>query len=156
MAHPDFDKGIPSSSNIEGNLATLPSIVWQTEVGVDQFNEEPDAIVFEDLGGGIRNTIDYSTQLLFLDDQNQSQSPPGMVTCFQIICKVTIIERRREILRGIIRYTGGNSYNQIASGEDEWRRVIIATSNTNELGNYSVRDLEIQLSIYSSNTSKYI
>ena len=148
MAHPDFDKGIPSSSNIEGNLATLPSIVWQTEVGVDQFNEEPDAIVFEDLGGGIRNTIDYSTQLFFLDDQNQSQSPPSYgYLLSDYLTKVNYW------LNGGVRYyaelfdsTGGNSYNQIASGEDEWRRVIIRyTSNTNELGNYSVRDLEIQL-----------
>jgi len=149
LSHPDFANGIPNSSNINGNKAELSSLVWQVEVGKNQFIQEPDALVFEDLGGGQRNNIGYTTNLLFLDDANNSDlSPPSY--SYQLSSYLTKVNFWTH--QGISRYVElldseeSNGYKDFPIGDANWRRVVIRyTSNDNEFGNYSVRDLEVRL-----------
>lgn len=149
LNHPDYADGIPSVSNIDGKLAKLPKLVWEVEVGVDQFSNAPNAIVFNDLGGDVRENIQYTTSLLFLDDQNNSKEPPNYSYNLQeYLTKVNFWNKDGTTPHYVFFNEDTGLYQKYKQDSDysSWRRVVIRySSSENELGNKSVRDLEIRL-----------
>jgi hypothetical protein len=147
LNHPDYADGIPSATNIDGQLSTLPPLIWEVEVGMDQFSAAPSALVFNDLGGGIREDIQYSTQLLFLNENNVSQEAPSNSNLLSdYLTRVNYWSKNVDIPHYVEFDSGSNLYAKHPYGDSNWRRVVIRyTSAVNELGNKSIRDLEIRL-----------
>ena len=147
LNHPDYADGIPSATNIDGQLSTLPPLIWEVEVGMDQFSAAPSALVFNDLGGGIREDIQYSTELLFLNENNISQEAPSNSNLLSdYLTRVNYWSKNVDIPHYVEFDSGSNLYAKHPYGDSNWRRVVIRyTSAVNELGNKSIRDLEIRL-----------
>ena len=147
LNHPDNEDGIPSKSNIEGNIAKLPKLIWKVEVGVDQFSAVPNAIVFNDLGGDVRENVQYSTSLLFLDEKNQTRSNPTYSYAISdYLKKVNYWDKQLSSPYYILFNEESNTYLKYPEGNQNWRRVVIRySSSENEVGNRSIRDLEIRL-----------
>jgi len=150
LNHDENQKGDPlsSASTIDGTKAVLPTLVWPVEVGVDQFSSAPDAFVFNDLGGDVFEEVQYSTQLLFLDENNISldQLPSYSFDLQKYLQKVNFWGHKTDNPNYVQFDESTGFYEKYPKGHPNWRRVVIRyKSAQNELGNYSVRDLEIRL-----------
>ena len=78
LSHPDSLDGIPQSEYIDSDAqtATLPTLIWDIEVGEDQYSQAPEARVFTDLGGGQQENLDnaYSVELIYLNANGDNVS----------------------------------------------------------------------------------
>jgi hypothetical protein len=85
LSHPDSLDGIPSSEYIDSETspptATLPTLIWDIEVGENQYSQAPEARVFTDLGGGQQENLDniYSVDLIYLNSM-EMKYPVKMYT----------------------------------------------------------------------------
>jgi hypothetical protein len=148
LNHPEHREGDPLSpaSTIDGKKAVLPTLVWPVEVGIDQFSTAPNALVFNDLGGGVIEEIQYSTELLFLGENNESMLPPNYSNILSDYFKYVNFWDSDPTYYIELIDKDSNSYQKYPKGDPEWRRVVIRYSSAeNEIGNKSVRDLEIRL-----------
>ncbi len=145
-----FDEnGVPSSSNIIGQIAYLDEATpWVVEVGVNQFSTVPDADVYDLLASGVKEDVQYSTEILFLDESNSSLTKPTLANDLSFyLSKVNYWSDNQSKPHYVLFDEQSESYDVHEKGlSSEWRRVVIRyTSVENGFGNKSVRDLEVRL-----------
>lgn len=146
LNHPEYADGIPPSE-ISGKSVTLPSLIWDVEVGIDQFSSAPNALVFNDLGGGVIEEVQYSTELLFFDENNITKVRPiYSYNLSDYLQKVNYWDSDTGFPNYVEFNQNSNSYQKYPKDDANWRRVVLRyTSAVNALGNKSIRDLEVRL-----------
>ena len=156
LSHPDSLDGIPSNEYIDDETtpptATLPTLIWEIEVGENEYSQAPEARVFTDLGGGQQENLDnaYSVDLIYINqDGNEISSQNvhlGGVSNFPdgstFFSRVNYWNSAGDFY--FVSDDPG-SYAKHLSTSDEWRKVVLRYSVENSLGNKSVRDIEVRL-----------
>jgi hypothetical protein len=156
LSHPDSLDGIPSNEYIDDettpSTATLPTLIWEIEVGENEYSQAPEARVFTDLGGGQQENLDnaYSVDLIYINqDGNEISSQNvhlGGVSNFPdgstFFSRVNYWNSAGDFY--FVSDDPG-SYAKHLSTSDEWRKVVLRYSVENSLGNKSVRDIEVRL-----------
>ena len=150
LSHSEAFNGIPTDEYIDSstNTATLPTLVWDIEVGNEQYTNSPQARVFTDLGGGNEENLDnsYQVQLISLDSSNSTKeiinNGPDIQDISSFFSSVNYWNNQ-----GVQNFVSGSpgSYTIFSKTDTNWRRVVFRYSVTNNLGNISVRDIEVRL-----------
>ena len=149
LDHPDALDGIPSSSSIDSNQskATLPTLIWNIEVGMEQYSSRPIAKVFTDLGGGQEEDLNslYKVNKIELDIGDVIKSDTLILAnddLTNFFSKVNFWNNVDEY------YVTGEptAYTKYPkSNTTDWRRVVLRYTVENSLGNKSERDIEVRL-----------
>ena len=149
LDHPDALDGIPSSNSIDSNQskATLPTLIWNIEVGQEQYSSRPTAKVFTDLGGGQEEDLNnlYKVNKIELDIGDVIKSD------FLILASddMTNFFSKVNFWNNVDEYfvTGEPAaYTKYPkSNTTDWRRVVLRYTVENSLGNKSERDIEVRL-----------
>ncbi len=144
-----FDQnGVPSSSNISGQIAFLTEATpWVVEVGEDQYDSVPDADVYNQLASGVTETIQYNTEIIFLDGNGNEQAKPSLANDLsKYLTKVNYWDPSGSDPQYVLFDENQNQYTKYSNTATDWRRVVIRyTSVENGFGNKSIRDLEVRL-----------
>jgi hypothetical protein len=156
LNHPDSLDGTPSNEYINSETtpptATLPTLIWEIEVGENEYSQAPEARVFTDLGGGQRENLDnlYLVDLIYLNRYGTPASSQnvhsGRVSNFPNSSSFFSSVNYWNSSGGLYFISGGlGSYMETLSSSDKWRKCILRYSVENSLGNKSVRDIEVRL-----------
>ena len=135
--------GVPLTEHIIANTATLPPFEWVLEVGGHSFDKAPDAITYTDLGGNQREVHDPRIELKYLGlDVNQTIEPSANFSDFLPDFFTSVNYWNGHFISG----TPG-SYSKPPEKTVLWEnsKVVLRYSAKNELGNESVRDIEVRL-----------
>lgn len=145
----------PTDTNIDkdNNLATLTSLIWEFDVGENQFTNEPAALVWYELGGGVREYVEAETELLFLDESGGIMSKPSYTytnspSLYVSSSKVNFWKSGGS--NYYVEYDDNTkTYQSISDGDGDWRSVVIRYSAKNNLESGTVattiRDIVIRL-----------
>ena len=145
----------PTDTNIDqdNNLATLTSLIWEFDVGENQFTNEPAALVWYELGGGNREYVEAERELLFLDESGGTMSKPPYTytnspSLYVSNSKVNFWKKGSS--NYYVEYDdNAKSYQAILDGGGDWRSVVIRYSAKNNLESGTVattrRDVVVRL-----------
>ena len=144
---------VPSSNDIDesSQTATLPSLTWTLNVGEHSMDDAPEALTYTDLGGNKREDHSYTIKLVYLElngDEESTDFTGAKLTdasYFPNFFSSVNYWQNNEGISYFVSGTPGNYLKFPDSDTTNWRKTLLRYEVINDLGNRSVRDVEVRL-----------